>query len=325
MLAVADGVYWIRMPLPLALDHINLWALEEADGWTLVDSGMNSSQTQGHWESLITGPMAGKPIKRLIVTHLHPDHFGLAGWFSARWHVPVYMTQSEFLMGSVLSLGRWDELPWAMELFFHRAGLTPDEIANLKTLGYGHFADSVYRPPGGYHRLRDGDSLDIGGREWRIVVGRGHSPEHACLHCPDLGLLIAGDQVLPRISSNVSVYSTEPEANPLKDWLDSLTKLRGLPADTHVLPAHGYLFTGLHDRLDALTLEHETKLVELAEACGEPMSAVDALPVMFLRDLKGFTRLMALGETIAHFHLLLDRGLVIAEDGQDGVRRFRRT
>ncbi len=322
LIPVADGVFWLRMPLPFSLDHINLWAIEEDDGWTLVDSGINLPDVRGYWEQLIAGPLSQKPLKRLFVTHLHPDHFGLAGWFKARWGIDTWMTALEFYEGKSLVLSGYDELPPEIPWFFRRAGMDDEGLAELPKLGYGHFADSVYPPPIGFRRIVDGEDIMIGGRQWRVVVGSGHSPEHGCLYCPDLRVLISGDQVLPRISSNISVHVTEPEANPLKDWLESLAKFKFLPEDTRVLPAHGDPFVGLHDRLDALITGHENQLRRLLRAIEQPRTAVDCLPTLFHRELNGFNRLMAIGEALAHLHLLVHRGLARIEEDALGIRRF---
>lgn len=321
MTEIASGVFWLRMPLPFALDHINLWVLDDGDGWVIVDTGVDRPAVREAWDALFAAPMSGRPVKRVMVTHMHPDHFGLAGWLTARWRAPLHMTAEEYLTGRALS-GPSRPLGWEARAFLKRAGLTEAEVDEAERLEYGGFGASVSAPPQSFHRLSDGDRLVIGGRDWRVVVGRGHSPEHACFHCPELGILISGDQVLPRISSNVGVYALEPAANPLKLWLQSLDRFKRLPEDTRILPAHGEPFSGLHGRLNALIHGHEERLRLIRRHLHRPLSVAECLPLMFRRKLDGFARLLAVGEALAHLELLVDRGLARAEDGPDGVRRF---
>ncbi len=252
---IADGVHWIRMPLPFALDHINLWLLEDGDGWTLVDTGIKLTEIRHLWEKVFEGPMGGRPVKRIIVTHMHPDHFGLAGWLATRFRAPLWMTRLEYLVGRSLALDSWDEMPWEIVDFFIRAGFDGDALEAVKQSGYGRFSDDVIRPPAAFRPIRDTESIRIGNYDWQVVVGRGHSPEQATLHCPALGILIAGDQILPRITPNVSVFAAEPEANPLQAWFASLERFRELPDDLLVLPSHNEPFLGLHTRIDAILFE----------------------------------------------------------------------
>lgn len=322
MAEIAPGVFWLRMPLPYDLDHINLWVLDDGDGWVIIDTGVDMPAVRDAWDQLFTGAMAGRPVKRVMVTHMHPDHFGLAGWLTERWRVPLHMTAEEYLTGRALA-GPERPLGWEARAFLQSAGFAEDEVDEAEHLGYGHFGGSVSAPPQSFHRLTDGDRLVIGGRDWRVVVGRGHSPEHACFHCPELGILISGDQVLPRISSNVGVYALEPAASPLKLWLASLDRFKRLPEHTRVLPAHGEPFTGLHGRLNALIYGHEERLRLIHRHLRTPFSVAECLPLMFRRKLGGFARLLAVGEARAHLELLVDRGLAGAEDGPDGVRRFK--
>jgi len=318
---IAAGLFWLRMPLPFELNHINLWLLDDGDGWVIVDTGVDLPEVRAAWERLFAEFMGGRPVKRVLVTHMHPDHFGLAGWLTERWRAPLYMTAEEYLTGRVLS-GPPKPFGWEARAFLRRAGFDEADIDEAEGLNYGQFGAHVSRPPESFRRLNDRDRLVIGGREWRVVVGRGHSPEHACFHCPELGVLISGDQVLPRISSNVGIHALEPTANPLKLWLQSLDRFKRLPEHTRVLPAHGEPFTGLHGRLNALIHGHEERLRLAHRHIREPRSVMECIPFIFRRKLSGFPRLMAMGEALAHLELLVDRGLARAEDGADGVRRF---
>lgn len=302
---VADGVFWLRMPLPFSLNHINLWVLEDGAGWAIVDTGLNVPACKDLWRALFAGAMAGKPVTRVIVTHYHPDHLGLAGWLTHKWGVPLEIARAEFLLARVLTLDVADAPPPAAIDFYARAGWPDEAVARMQGQGWGRFGMAVSKLPLGYQRLTDGDALRIGGRTWRIVTGSGHSPEHSCLVCDEAGLMISGDQVLPRITSNVSVYPTEPRGNPLADWFASLDKLETLDANLRVLPAHNEPFERLHVRTEQLRADHLRKLdaleTQLAEA---PRTAVECFETLFGRPIKADEMMMATGEALAHLHWL---------------------
>ncbi|MBW7836444.1 MAG: MBL fold metallo-hydrolase [Sphingomonadales bacterium] len=319
---VAESILWIRMPLPFILDHINLWAIDEGDGWTLVDTGIKMPNLQRAWEKLLAGPLSQKPVRRVIVTHMHPDHMGLAGWLCERLNAPLYMTAEEYFVGRSLTLGRWDKAPPEIMAFFKRTGLSLAEQELVDKAGYGHFADTSLPPPAAFCRLRDGMTLNLGAQTFQVKVGRGHSPEHACLIRPHDGLMISGDQLLPKISSNISVHAMEPEADPLAEWLDSLAEMAQLSDDTLVLPAHGLPFYGAAVRAKALIAEHEDRLNTVRALCRTPQRAIDLLPHIFKREVVGRQILLAAGEATAHLHYLRERGELTFEDDADGVRWF---
>ena len=324
MLEVAPGVHWVRMPIPIpGLEFINLWVLEDGDGWTIVDSGLRSSRIQAHWEAIFAGPMAGRPVKRLICTHFHPDHLGLAGWITERFNIPLWMTLGEWSFGRMIALDVGETVPADVLDFYRRLGFGPAQLEHYQSRGVNRYRSSVSRIPASFYRIADGDRIVIGGREWQVIVGYGHSNEHACLHCPELGLLISGDQILPRITPHIGVYPGEPEANPLKLYLNSLPYFRPLPADTLVLPSHNDPFRGLHLRLDQIRAHHDKRLEDLDLACAEPKSALDVLPVLFRRQLDENSTFMAVGEALAHLHWLIGEGRMVRETGTDGVQRFQ--
>ena len=321
--AVAPDVNWLRMPLPVALNHINLWALKDKDGWTLIDTGMQTPETAAAWQSAFSGPMAGLPVRRVICTHMHPDHTGMAGWLTRRFECQLWMTRLEYLTCRVLVADTGREAPADAVRFYHAAGWDADAIEHYKAR-FGGFGKMVYALPDSYRRIIDGEELMIGGVRWRAVVGRGHSPEHACLHCPELGLLISGDQVLPRISSNVSVFPTEPEADPLTDWLDSLASIKlRVPDDVLVLPSHNEPFCGLHVRLEQLITGHEDALRRLQQKLAEPQRAVDVFSVLFRRPVSDGLLGMATGESLAHLNCLIRRGLAVRQIDGSGVDWYR--
>ena len=320
---VVPGIVWLRSPLPFKLDHINLWLLEDGDGWTVADTGVFFDEAKAAWHKAFDGPMAGRPVDRIVVTHLHPDHIGCAGWLSETFDAPLWMTRGEYLLCRVLVADTGRTTPEAGNRFYRGAGF-PLEAMDYYHKMFGMFGKYVSPVPEAYRRLQDGDCFEIGPDQWRVIIGRGHSPEHACLYCAERNLLISGDQLLPTISPNVSVYPTEPEANPLGDWLDSLKMLKAsIPADVLVLPAHGRPFRGAHERLDVLIAEHNDGLDKLQVLCREPRRAVDVFPVLFKSEINKHNLILATGESVAHLNYLLDEGRIEVESDTDGVNWYR--
>jgi glyoxylase-like metal-dependent hydrolase (beta-lactamase superfamily II) len=322
---VADGVYWLRMPLPFQLNHINLWLVEESDGWTIVDCGINLPDTRAHWETIFSRELKGKPVTRVISTHMHPDHVGLAGWLCERWKAPLWMTMGEFLSTLTVRASLGEGGP-EMARAFQRMNGVPEESLKIFERHRNGFAAIVAPLPASYRRLVDGERFKLGGRNWQVIVGHGHAPEHVSLWCGQLNLLIAGDQVLPKISTNVGVWPNMPDDNALQWFLDDMHKFRPLPEDALVLPSHGPPFVGLHRRLDQLVAHHDERLHVLRAACaarGElGASGWQMTPVLFQRHLDGSQVVFAFGETIAHMHCLQGRGEVARVRGSDGVLRF---
>lgn len=321
---IADGLYWARMPLPFALKFINVWLADDGDGWSVIDTGVPVPDAKDNWRSLFSGRMAGEPVRRMVVTHMHPDHVGNAGWI-ARKHpgARLWMSRLEYTTCRMLIADTGREAPEEGITFYRRAGWDDAQIQNYKDR-FGGFGRGVAPMPDAYRRLQDGDAFEMGGGTWHVIVGSGHSPEHVCLYEPERNLLISGDQILPRISSNVSVFPTEPDANPLQDWLDSCERLKAtVPEDVLVLPAHNEPFRGAHTRLQALIDGHERGLERLQERLAEPCRVTDVFSVLFARPIGLDVVGMATGEALAHLNCLIARGLATREPGEDGVDRYR--
>ena len=317
---VADGVEWLRMPLPFSLSHINLWMLRDGAQIAIVDTGINSSKSRDIWNRAI----ADREISRVLVTHLHPDHVGCAGWLCAEHDVELWMPREEYLLCRILVADTGRHAPEAGVRFYRAAGFPEEAIHRYQEM-FGMFGKFVAPLPESYRRLGHGDAVAVDDSEWQVVVGRGHSPEHACLFNADKNLLISGDQLLPKISSNVSVYPTEPLANPLREWLDSLAAMKDhIPEDVLVLPAHGSPFRGAHQRLDALIDEHMLGLEKLVELCKEPRRAVDVFPALFKAKISDSNLIMATGESTAHLNYLLAEGALGVETDANGVRWYQR-
>lgn len=321
---VADGVLWLRTPLPMALDHVNVWALRDGAGWTVVDTGVQLPATEAAWERAFAGALRGEPVARVICTHMHPDHVGLAGWMTRRFGVRLWMTRIEYLTGRVLIADAGSAAPDEGAAFHHAAGWDSAALDAYRAR-FGQFARAVSALPASYRRIVDGEFVEIGGQAWRVIVGEGHSPEHACLHQAELRVLIAGDQVLPTISPNVSVFPTEPDADPLGAWLTSLARLRReVPDDALVLPSHGLPFRGLHERLDALAEGHRVALDRLERSLAEPKRAVEVFGALFARPIDGGLLGMATGESLAHLNRLTRERRAVRETDAQGVWRWRR-
>lgn len=322
-LQVAPGVLWLRMPLPMRPTHINVWALAEGDTWTLVDTGMQTHETAAVWQTALAGVLGGCPVGRVICTHMHPDHIGMAGWLTRRFDCPLWISRLEYVTCRMLAADTGREPPADALRFYRAAGWNEEAIEDYKAR-FGGFGKHIYALPDSFRRVTDGDEIDIGGRIWRAVIGRGHSPEHLCLHCPELALMISGDQVLPRISSNVSVFPTEPQADPLADWLASIAAIaRRVPDDVLVLPSHNEPFRGLHARLGQLRDSHEDLLVCLRDALRQPKRAVDVFDVMFRRPVGLSLLTLATGEALAHLNCLMYRRQIARELDAEGIAWYR--
>jgi glyoxylase-like metal-dependent hydrolase (beta-lactamase superfamily II) len=317
-LPIAEGIAWARLPIPGALKHINIWLLEDGNGVAIVDTGLDIPPCREVWEALIAGPLAGRTVTRILCTHFHPDHLGLAGWLAGRYAAPLVMTREEWLFARMLTADVREVPPPEAIAYWRAAGWSEARIAAETEKGWGRFSAMVSPVPVSFLRIRDGDTLAIGGRAWRVVTGNGHSPEHACLVDEAGGLLIAGDQVLPRITSNISLSLSEPEGDPLGDWLSSIAKLRTLPETLFVLPSHGDPFTGLHPRLDALDRGHRDQLDALCLRLAEPKRAVDCFGILFARRIEDNMMGLATGEAMAHLRRLEVEGRAVREV-RDGV------
>ena len=322
LIAIAEGVGWARLPVPGSLKHINVWLLDDGDGVAIVDTGLDIAPCREAWEALLDGPLGGRAVTRVICTHFHPDHIGLAGSLTRRFDAPLWMTREEWLFARMLTADVRDAPPAEAFAYWRAAGWGETLIEGEAAKGWGRFASVVSPVPVAFVRMRDGDTIRIGEREWRVVVGNGHCPEHACLVDEAGGVMIAGDQVLPKITSNVSLSLSEPESDPLGDWLASIAKLKTLPDSLLVLPSHGEPFTGLHARLDALDRGHRERLDALHLHLAEPRRAVDCFSILFGRKIDEKVIGLATGEALAHLRRLEVEGRAVREV-LDGVHWYR--
>jgi glyoxylase-like metal-dependent hydrolase (beta-lactamase superfamily II) len=321
---VAPGIKWLRMPLPFALDHINLWLVEEGDGFTLVDTGYGDEATRAVWDEHCARVLDARPVRRIVATHYHPDHLGNGAWLSARFGVTVAMTAAEYLTGHAVHAQTAGYAVADTCALFRAHGVSADHVRELSARG-NRYRAGVPELPQKFQRVFPGASLRLGGTDWRVIGGYGHSPEHAALHASDRRVLISGDMLLPRISTNVAVWPAEPDADPLARFLESLAAFEALPDDTLVLPSHGLPFRGIVARVTQLREHHRARLAELIDAVGSAnasASAADIVPVLFRRPLDLQQRFFAVGEAIAHLNHLAASGRLAKKADVAGNVRF---
>ena len=316
---VAEGVLWMRLPLPMALDHVNVYALDNPGGWTIVDTGFASSRTRAIWQTLFDGPLRGKTVNRVIVTHHHPDHVGLAGWFQGQG-AELLMTRTAWLYARMLTLDVQDVASGEQMAFWRMAGMPHDLLATRSRERPFNFSDAVAPMPLGFTRLSEGDVVTAGGRDWHVRLGSGHAPDHATLWSTDGVLVLGGDQMLPGISANIGVYPTEPAANPLLDWLVSTKRFEAFATpDQLVLPGHKLPYYGLPFRLTQMAANHENALDRLRAFLALPSTAVQCFVPLFGREIGAGEYGLALVEAVAHLNYLLQRGEVLRSLGPDGA------
>mgnify|MGYP001476250445 CR=1 FL=1 len=322
-IAVAPGILWARMPLPLRLNHVNVWLIEEGDGWIAVDCGLDTPETRAAWDKLAAGPLGGRPVRRLVATHGHVDHIGLAGYVTGRFAATYHATRAAWLWGRVGHLNAGQPTSAAALAFLKSHGVAAAHVAAYaKDRGV---TSRLFGPqPTALHRIEDGDTIAMGGHAWRTIVANGHADDHASFVSEPAGVLIAGDQVLQKISPVVGVFATEPLADPLSAYLASLPRFTALDPDQLVLPSHGLPFRGLRPRVAELARHHEMRLDKARAGLDRPRSAVEASSALFDASLVESQWLLTLAETLAHLHRLVTLGEVRREVDANGRISFAR-
>lgn len=306
---VADDILGLRLPMPPPLDWVNTYFLRDHDGWFMVDSGYNTPDSRAILEAMITDHLDGLPIKGLILTHYHPDHVGQAGWICDRFKCPLYMSTNEWLLARWLSTDTSESYGKVLRDYYIATD-APLELAHAVGDRGNRFIATSDEVPATYKRLERGQTLTIGNRTWRVVIGSGHSPEMVLLYDEAGKLLISGDQVVARITPNISVWAFDVDANPLGDFLHSSATLPNeIPNDVTVLPGHGRIFDDIHGRLAGYLTFHENRLNKFrAGLTGEPQSLYEMTKIIFVRDLTPRDFVFAIGETHAHANYLVAIG-----------------
>ncbi|HET9067072.1 MAG TPA: MBL fold metallo-hydrolase [Amaricoccus sp.] len=316
---IAEGVLWARLPLPFRPDHLNAYVLDDGDGWTLVDSGLDTEAVRAAWVALLAGPLAGRPVRRVILTHHHPDHVGLAGWFQAGG-AELWATRTAWLMARMLTLDVQPR-PTAETLAFWRgAGMDPAPLAERAEARPFNFADVVAPLPLGFRRMVGGEEIVAGGRRWRVEIGHGHAPEQATLWGVGHDLVLAGDQILPVITPNLGVHATEPGADPVGEWIASSTRLLGLARPEHLaLPGHRLPFRGLPARLAELVRHAEEGLARLEAHLATPRRASECFATLYGRRIGAAEYGLALAEAVGHLNHLTRAGRAVRRVDADGA------
>ena len=317
---IAEGVLWMRLPLPMALDHVNIFALDDPDGWTIIDTGIGSRKSRAIWQSLLEGPLSGKPVRRVLVTHHHPDHIGLAGWFQEDHGAELLITRTAWMFARMLSLDEQERPTKEAIDFWKGAGMPADLLAKRLDERPFNFADVIVPLPLGYTRIAEGQDLMLGGRKWSVLCGNGHAPEHATLWSQDDNLVLGGDQLLPSISPNLGVYPTEPEADPVAEWLESCRRFQNVARAGHfVLPGHKVPYIGLPTRLEQMIENHMSALERLEQALATPATACDSFYPVFKREISGSQYGLAMVEAVAHCLHLWHSGRATRHRREDGA------
>lgn len=322
---IRPGLLWHRMPIRMGnLGHINSYLIEDDDGWTMIDAGYGGAPNQELWERFFTAHLKGKPVVRLICTHSHPDHIGLAPWMCDRWGIGVTMTLAEWIFGRMMALESGGKIHDNVLDYFKKMGSPDSELEEIASFGHNPHFGGIPPMPSSFTRIEGGDVFRLGGEDWTVLIGRGHSHEHACLYSEALGILIGGDIVLPKISPHIGSFATEPEGDPLKQFVSTVKAFRKLPAATLVLPSHNDVFTGLHNQLDYYLDHHDRRIEAILAACETEQTVMSLVPVLFKGDLSKLARRLGVTEALAHCNHLMAGGLMTRRLNDAGQWLFRR-
>ncbi|MEM6668620.1 MAG: MBL fold metallo-hydrolase [Pseudomonadota bacterium] len=322
---IAPGLFVVPLPVPFPPGAVCSVVLDDGDGWTIVDTGLRLDQTKALWRRLLETNFAAKPVRRVIGTHHHPDHIGLAGWFQSEFGAELWMPRTSWLFARMLQLDAWTEPPAEAAAFHHRAGYDPEMMARWRERAKQNFSVTVEPIPLGFRAIEEGSEIEFGGRRWRVLFGHGHAPDHAVFVCDAEQIVIAGDQVLPRITPNIGVYATEPDADPLGDWMASCARLaERLDDRLLIVPGHGDPFRGAGRRLRTVLDKHVRSLDRLVDHIAQPRSVVECFPALFRREITPALEGLATVETLAHLNHLWRQGRVVRRERADGVYQWSR-
>jgi len=309
---VAEGVWWIRLPTPLAIDHVNVYLLEGSSGWTLVDAGVNDAPSRDALTAVLERPEFNhKPLDQVVITHFHPDHIGLTGYFTGPDYQARLLTSRTSWQTAGLLLFDNPDVPCGAHIaFYEQAGMKGIELESFKRRAPSSYSDNVGPLPESYTRLVEGQELKIGGRVWTVRMGHGHAAEHVTLWSDD-NLAVVGDQILPSISPNLTVHFSEPEADCVSEWLESCDRFEQLANDNLLcLPGHNRPFTGAPFRCRQLAENCLRVISRIESALTKSQSAMDLMPVIYRRDIAANEKTALIGETMGYLNHLYAAGKI---------------
>ncbi len=323
VLEVSPNLYWLRMPLPIALNHINLWLLEGKNGWTIIDSGMANDESKDIWINLFETIFKGKALEDLLITHMHLDHSGLAGWLSDYWEVDPHFTEKEYQETQLLSKGIEKSQEFIALDFYKSCGY--DDASIKRYLERVTYRKTLVTPINrNYKKIKNNEIITLGDNEWEVVIANGHSPEHACLYSKENNIFICGDVILPRITPNISVRPFHADSNPLDDWINSLKNIKKrIPDDALILPSHGYPYYGAHKRIDSIIEDHMEKLESLYAFCNQSKNVIEVFPALFANKINENALILAVGESLAHLNYLIGEGRMEMKKNNDGINYYK--
>ena len=304
--------------MPFELRHVNVFLLRDGQGFTLIDTGLQTDESRQTLHQKLEGlRIPVKSIDRILITHIHPDHFGLAGELREQAEAELVIHRLEVALMEP-RYARAEDLVHDVADWLSKNGVPPAEAEFLKSASMAarEFV-KVVEPD---TLLEGAERLSLGGAELEVIWTPGHSPGHCCFYWPERRVLFSGDHLLPKISPNIGLHP-QSGADPLDDYLQSLTRIEQLEVDL-VLPAHGDPFQDHRQRIHAIREHHEQRKRDLLDfATDGARSGWQLAGELFhgIRDRNVFQQRLALQETLAHCQSLAVEGRLRKQVSRDLV------